>query len=112
MDVAPEDSARLLSGGGDVTLDLWGYPCPGFVRRLTEQDQGIIGTLRSMVRSSSTSVKLPCGSLSLAKAGQDRTGQSYAMFVKQCLELDDMQLDLDVLHQTWFCRTLLDWQTR
>lgn len=49
MDVAPEDSARLLSGGGDVTLDLWGYPCPGFVRRLTEQDQGIIGTLRSVV---------------------------------------------------------------
>jgi hypothetical protein len=112
MDVAPEDSARLLSGGGDVTLDLWGHPCPGFVWRLTEQDQGIIGTLRSMVRSSSTSVKVPCGSLSLAKAGQGRAELCYAMLVKVCLELDDMQLNLDVLHQTWFCQTLLDWQTR
>lgn len=24
------------------------------------------------------------------------------MFVNLCLELDDMQSDLDVLHQTWF----------
>lgn len=112
MDVAPEDSARLLSGGGDVTLDLWGHPCPGFVWRLTEQDQGIIGTLRSMVRSSSTSVKVPCGSLSLAKAGQGRAELCYAILVKLCLELDDVQLNLDVLHQTWFCQTLLDWQTR
>ena len=32
----------------------------------------------------------------------DQGRWSYAMFVNLCLELDDMQSDLDVLHQTWF----------
>jgi hypothetical protein len=47
--------------------------------------------------------EVPCESLSLTKQG--RAGPlelCYAMFVNLCLELDDVQSHLDVLHQTWF----------